>query len=134
VLHNPISEDMKVMRPSLLPGLLSAVQRNLDRGASSVRLFELGRRYLADGEHPTLVVVLAGDKTARHWQSGKAQSFDAFDAKAICLELLRQAGAPVDNLMVMGMPVRSITPANRPHCGLAPRPSWRALAWSILRH
>jgi len=102
VLHNPISEDMKVMRPSLLPGLLSAVQRNLDRGASSVRLFELGRRYLADGEHPTLVVVLAGDKTARHWQSGKAQSFDAFDAKAICLELLRQAGAPVDNLMVMG--------------------------------
>ena len=102
VLQNPISEDMKVMRPSLLPGLLSAVQRNLDRGASSVRLFELGRRYLADGEHPTLVVVLAGDKTARHWQSGKAQSFDAFDAKAICLELLRQAGAPVDNLMVMG--------------------------------
>jgi phenylalanyl-tRNA synthetase beta chain len=65
VLHNPISEDMKVMRPSLLPGLLSAVQRNLDRGASSVRLFELGRRYLADGEHPTLVVVLAGDKTPR---------------------------------------------------------------------
>ena len=102
VLQNPISEDMKVMRPSLLPGLLSAVQRNLDRGASSVRLFELGRRYLADGEHPTLVVVLAGDKTTRHWQSGKAQSFDAFDAKAICLELLRQAGAPVDNLMVMG--------------------------------
>ncbi|NOU03325.1 MAG: phenylalanine--tRNA ligase subunit beta, partial [Novosphingobium sp.] len=102
VLQNPISEDMKVMRPSLLPGLLSAVQRNLDRGASTVRLFELGRRYLADGEHPTLVLVLAGDKTARHWQSGKAQSYDAFDAKAICLELLRQAGAPVDNLMVMG--------------------------------
>ncbi len=102
VLQNPISEDMKVMRPSLLPGLLSAVQRNMDRGAKSVRLFEVGRRYLADGEHPTLVLVLAGDKTSRQWQSGKAQQFDAFDAKALCLELLREAGAPVDNLMVMG--------------------------------
>jgi phenylalanyl-tRNA synthetase beta chain len=89
------------MRPSLLPGLLSAVRRNLDRGASAVRLFEIGRRYLADGEHPTLVLVLAGERAPRNWQSGKAQSFDAFDAKALCLDLLRAAGAPVDNLMVM---------------------------------
>jgi phenylalanyl-tRNA synthetase beta chain len=102
VLDNPISEDMKVMRPSLLPGLLSAVQRNLDRGASSVRLFEIGRRYLEDGEHPTLVCVLAGDKVRRGWASGKATTFDAYDAKAICLELLEAAGAPVSNLMVMG--------------------------------
>ena len=102
VLENPISEDMKVMRPSLLPGLLSAVRRNLDRGAASVRLFELGRRYLADGEHPALVLVLAGERSASQWQTGKAQSFDAFDAKALCLELLRAAGAPVDNLQVMG--------------------------------
>jgi phenylalanyl-tRNA synthetase beta chain len=102
ILENPISEELKVMRPSLLPGLLSAVRRNLDRGASSVRLFEIGRRYLADGEHPTLVLVLAGDKAARSWQNGKAQTFDAFDAKAMCLELLREAGAPVDNLQVMG--------------------------------
>jgi phenylalanyl-tRNA synthetase beta chain len=102
VLENPISEDLKVMRPSLLPGLLSAVQRNLDRGASSVRLFEIGRRYLEDGEHPTLVCVLAGERTARNWQDGKAQDFDAFDAKAICLDLLEAAGAPVGNLMVMG--------------------------------
>lgn len=102
VLDNPISEDMKVMRPSLLPGLLSAVQRNLDRGASSVRLFEIGRRYLEDGEHPTLVCVLAGNKVRRGWASGKATTFDAYDAKAICLELLEAAGAPVGNLMVMG--------------------------------
>lgn len=102
VLENPISEDLKVMRPSLLPGLLSAVRRNLDRGASSVRLFELGRRYLADGERPALVLVLAGDKAPRQWQTGKAQPFDAFDAKALCLELLREAGAPIDNLQVMG--------------------------------
>ncbi len=101
-LANPISEDMKVMRPSLLPGLLSAVQRNLDRGASSVRLFELGRRYLAGGEHPSLSFVLAGDRTPRGWQAGKAQGFDAFDAKAICLALLEAGGLPVSNLQVMG--------------------------------
>jgi phenylalanyl-tRNA synthetase beta chain len=101
-LANPISEDMKVMRPSLLPGLLSAVQRNLDRGASSVRLFELGRRYLADGEHPSLTFVLAGDRISRRWQTGKAQSFDAYDAKAICLALLEAGGLAVSSLQVMG--------------------------------
>jgi len=101
-LENPISEDMKVMRPSLLPGLLSAVRRNLDRGASSVQLFEIGRRYLADGEHPTLVCVMAGEKTERGWQASKAKAFDAFDAKAVALFLLRTAGAPVDNLQIMG--------------------------------
>jgi phenylalanyl-tRNA synthetase beta chain len=99
-LANPISEDMKVMRPSLLPGLIAAARRNLDRGASSVRLFEIGRRYLADAERPTLAFLLAGDRTPRGWQSGKAQSFDAFDAKAEVLALLEAAGAPVDNLQV----------------------------------
>lgn len=101
-LANPISEDMKVMRPSLLPGLLGAAERNLKRGATSVRLFELGRRYLADGERVTLGVLLAGAKTPRGWQGGKAQAFTAFDAKAEALALLEAAGAPVANLQVMG--------------------------------
>jgi phenylalanyl-tRNA synthetase beta chain len=101
-IANPISEDMKVMRPSLLPGLLSATRRNLDRGASSVRLFEVGRRYLAEGEYPSLAFVLAGERLARGWKTGKAQGFDAFDAKAICLALLEAAGVPAGNLQVMG--------------------------------
>ncbi len=100
-LDNPISEDMKVMRPSLLPGLLSAVKRNLDRGATSLRLFEIGRRYLSDGEHPSLVVVLAGDKEPRRWMSGKAVPFDAYDAKSHARALLKEAGAPVNRLMTM---------------------------------
>ena len=99
-LANPISEEMKVMRPSLLPGLIAAARRNLDRGAATVRLFEVGRRYLADAEHPTLAFILAGERRARGWQSGKAQPFDAFDAKAEALALLDAAGAPVDNLQV----------------------------------
>jgi phenylalanyl-tRNA synthetase beta chain len=100
-LANPISEDMKVMRPSLLPGLLSAANRNLKRGAAGVRLFEIGRRYLAEGERLTLGVVLAGEQRTRGWQAGKAAAFDAFDAKAEALALLEAAGAPVANLQVM---------------------------------
>ncbi|TAD82947.1 MAG: phenylalanine--tRNA ligase subunit beta [Sphingomonadales bacterium] len=107
VLSNPISEDLKAMRPSLLPGLLMAAKRNADRGAASSRLFEIGRRYFRspDGlsdEKPTLGLVLAGEKTPRGWQSGKAQGFDAYDAKALALQLLETAGAPTQNLMVMG--------------------------------
>ena len=101
-LANPISEDLKVMRPSLLPGLLTATRRNLDRGAASVRLFEIGRRYLSDGERPTLGLVLAGERTARGWASSKSQGFDAFDAKAEALALLAEAGAPIESLQVMG--------------------------------
>ncbi len=106
-LANPISEDMKVMRPTLLAGLLSAARRNADRGASSIRLFEIGRCYYraADGssdERLTLSLVMAGEKRSRGWQSGKAQGFDAFDAKAEVLALLAAAGAPVGKLQMMG--------------------------------
>ena len=98
------------MRPSLLPGLLSATRRNLDRGAVDVRLFEIGRRYLGTGndgdERPTLGLVMAGERTPRGWDArtngGKAQAFDAYAAKAEALALLAEAGAPVDNLQVMG--------------------------------
>ncbi|MBO0749976.1 MAG: phenylalanine--tRNA ligase subunit beta, partial [Porphyrobacter sp.] len=107
LLENPISEDMKAMRPSLIPGLLAAAKRNLDRGAEGVRLFELGRRYLRgeggrSDERATVGVLLAGEKTQRGWASGKASEFDAFDAKAEALALLEAAGAPVGNLQVMG--------------------------------
>jgi len=98
ILGNPISEEMKAMRPSLLPGLLSAARRNADRGAGSIRLFEVGRRYLAEGERPTLGLVLAGERAPRHWRDGRAQDFDAYDAKAEALALLAAAGVPVDSL------------------------------------
>jgi len=100
VLANPISEEMKYMRPSLIPGLAAAARRNADRGASAIRLFEVGRRYLAEAERPTVGVLLAGEKSARDWQSGKARPFDAFDAKAEVLALLEAAGAPVANLQL----------------------------------
>jgi phenylalanyl-tRNA synthetase beta chain len=72
-----------------------------------LRLCEIGRRYLrgengASDERLSLAVVLAGDRLPRGWATGKAQGFDAFDAKAEALALLAEAGAPVDSLQVMG--------------------------------
>jgi phenylalanyl-tRNA synthetase beta chain len=67
-----------------------------------VRLFEIGRRYLEDGEHPSLACVLVGERAPRSWNDGKARAFDAYDAKTLCLALLEAAGAPVGKLQVMG--------------------------------
>ena len=88
------------MRPSLIPGLAAAARRNADRGATSIRLFEVGRRYLAEAERPTVGLLLAGESSPRSWQAGKAQGFDPFDAKAEVLALLEAAGAPVANLQL----------------------------------
>ncbi len=120
-LANPISEDMKQMRPSLLPGLAAATRRNLDRGASSVRLFEVGRRYLAEGERPTLTLILAGAKTERGWQTGKAQAFDAFDAKAEALAILEAAGAPTANLQLFMDAGATWHPGRSAKLGLGPK-------------
>ncbi len=120
-VSNPISEDMKIMRPSLLPGLIAAARRNVDRGASSVRLFEVGRRYLADAEHPTVSILLVGDRHPREWNIGKAESFDPFDAKAEVLVLLEAAGVPVANLQIFPDAGTSWHPGRSARLGLGPK-------------
>jgi phenylalanyl-tRNA synthetase beta chain len=99
-LANPISADMAAMRPSLLPGLLGAIKRNQDRGQPSIRLFELGQRYRADGEHPSAALVLAGLARPRDWRQGGAPLFDAYDAKVEALAALAALGVPVERLAV----------------------------------
>jgi phenylalanyl-tRNA synthetase beta chain len=120
-ISNPISEDMKYMRPSLIPGLVAAARRNEDRGASSIRLFEVGRRYLADGEHPTVGLLMAGDKRPRGWRGGKASAFDAFDAKGEVLALLEAAGAPVANLQLFMDAGDTWHPGRSAKLGLGPK-------------
>jgi phenylalanyl-tRNA synthetase beta chain len=102
-LENPISTDLAIMRTSLLPGLLSAARRNLDRGQTTARLFETGRRYLsaADGfERDALALIGAGEKSAKHWQFGKVTTFDVWDAKTEALALLEAAGASIDKVQI----------------------------------
>ncbi|MFZ5610319.1 MAG: phenylalanine--tRNA ligase subunit beta [Pseudomonadota bacterium] len=101
-LANPISADMAVMRPSLLPGLARAAARNLDRGQTSVRLFELGVQYhdaSPEGQAPVAALVLAGLTGPRHWRV-PARPFDLFDAKAEALAALASAGVPIDKVQV----------------------------------
>jgi phenylalanyl-tRNA synthetase beta chain len=120
-IDNPISEEMKIMRPSLLPGLVAAARRNMDRGASSVRLFEIGRRYFDDSERATLAILLSGNRQDRDWRSGKAQAFDPYDAKADVLAILEAAGAPVENLQVLPDAGPNWHPGRSACLGLGPK-------------
>ncbi len=121
VVANPISADMSHMRPSLMPGLIAAARRNLDRGAASVRLFEVGRRYLEEGERPTAALILSGERNPRSWLTGKPREFSAFDAKAEALSLLGAAGARVQNLKLFMDAGPTWHPGRSAKLGLGPK-------------
>lgn len=97
-LANPISTEMSSMRPSLLPGLLAAVQRNRNRGFADVGLFEVGQAYRGDEPKDQFLAasgVRAGAAAlggaGRHW-SGAAKDADLFEAKADVVALLAGLG------------------------------------------
>ena len=101
-LDNPISADLDVMRPSVLPNLVAAAARNADRGLGDAALFEVGPHYADDtpeGQVLVAAAIRAGQGQPRHW-AGKARAVDAFDAKADALAVLEACGAPVANLQV----------------------------------
>ncbi len=101
-LANPISADLDVMRPSILPNLIAAAGRNADKGFPDVALFEVGPQYesdAAEGQKLVAAGVRAGGAGPRHW-AGPARPVDAFDAKADALAALEAAAAPVANLQV----------------------------------
>jgi phenylalanyl-tRNA synthetase beta chain len=101
-LVNPISADLDVMRPSLLPNLATAAQKNVDRGLGDVALFEVGPQHADDtpeGQSQVAAGVRIGRTGPRHWRDG-GRPIDAFIAKADALAALAAAGAPVENLQV----------------------------------
>ena len=101
-LVNPISADLAVMRPSILPNLVAAVARNQARGLDDPALFELGPQYSSDtpeGQALVAAGVRAGNSGPRHWAAAP-RPVDAFDAKADALAALEAAGAPVQGLQV----------------------------------
>ncbi|QBK29357.1 phenylalanine--tRNA ligase subunit beta [Roseitalea porphyridii] len=105
-LSNPISEEMSDMRPSLLPGLLAAAQRNANVGHGDVALFEVAGIYLGDAPGDQKRVAsgvrrgtakLTGP--GRAWD-GHADPVGVFDAKADALAALEAAGAPVEKVQI----------------------------------
>ena len=102
-LVNPISSDLDVMRPSVLPNLIAAAGRNRDRGIADARLFELGPQFHGGqpGEQRLVAAgIRAGQAAPRHW-SAPPRAVDAFDAKADALAAIAAAGGPVAKVQVM---------------------------------
>jgi phenylalanyl-tRNA synthetase beta chain len=103
-LRNPLAEDQEVLRPSLIPGLLRAAERNFNRGARSVALFEFGQIFLPVGsshhseatadqsrhseaeaeleESTKLAILLSGENAVPSWNQ-TSRGYDLFDAKGI---------------------------------------------------
>lgn len=106
-LANPLSSDMDVLRPSLLPGLLDALQRNLSRKNEDVAFFELGRVFLpANGtthEERRLAIALTGRRAPIFWSGEEREArFDVPDLKGTLEEFFDQFG------------VRGLTYSRRP--------------------
>ncbi|MDE7381687.1 MAG: phenylalanine--tRNA ligase subunit beta [Muribaculaceae bacterium] len=104
-LMNPLSGDLSVMRRTLLYGGLESMSHNINRKASSLRMYEFGKRYERNPEkessvesplapfteEPVLALWLTGDFTPGSWnvKSGEAT---AFDLKGIVENIFRRAG------------------------------------------
>jgi phenylalanyl-tRNA synthetase beta chain len=106
-LANPIAADLSDMRPSLVPGLIGAAQRNADRGITDVGLFEVGQIFRGDQPADQLTAAAGlrralakASGTGRHWSS-KTGEVDAFDAKGDALAALAAAGAPSGALQIV---------------------------------
>ncbi len=106
-LANPIASDLSDMRPSLIPGLVVAAQKNADRSFPDVGLFEVGQVFRGDQPSDQFTAAAgvrrALDKPSgigRHWSKRDGEA-DAFDAKADAIAVLVAAGAPAQALQIV---------------------------------
>lgn len=126
-LANPISTDMSDMRPSILPSLATAAQRNADRGIADVAIFEVGAIYRGDGPQDQLRVAggvrrgtagLAG--SGRHW-NGNFPAVTVFDAKADAMAALEACGMDPSKLQVTSQGPDWYNPGKRGQLQLGPK-------------
>ncbi|MBW6423475.1 phenylalanine--tRNA ligase subunit beta [Rhizobium sp. XQZ8] len=109
-LANPIAADMSDMRPSLLPGLLTAAQRNADKGFGDVAIFEVSGTYESDrpeGQRRVAGGIRRGTASmngaGRSWSNaakGGGKPVDVFDAKADALAVVEACGLPMSNIQI----------------------------------
>lgn len=109
-LANPIASDMSDMRPSLLPGLLTAAQRNADKGFGDVAIFEVsgtyendtpeGQRRVAGGVRRGTASLSGAGRLWSNSAKGGGKPVDVFDAKADALAVLEACGLPMANVQV----------------------------------
>ena len=81
-ISNPLTTQFSVLRPSLVPGLLTALEHNRHRERPDVRLFEIGACITRKGQQQRVAVAWTGDAGASHWSSGR-RNVDFFDVKGL---------------------------------------------------
>ncbi len=106
-IANPIAADLSDMRPSLVPNLVAAAQKNADHGYPGTALFEVGQIFrgvepqdqfaAASGVRRGLAKATG---MGRHWATG-GKPVDAFDVKGDALAALTAAGAPIPALQII---------------------------------
>lgn len=103
-LKNPISSELDVMRPSILPNLIEAASKNAAQGFADVALCEVGPTFQSvkpDGQAIVAAGIRAGNAGPRHWSSTETtRGVDAFDAKADAIAALEACGAPAANAQI----------------------------------
>lgn len=95
-LANPLSADLAVMRPSLLPGLIEVLRHNRARQQERVRLFEVARVFGAGDppvETPKLAIVACGNARAEQWGES-SRTLDFHDLKGDLDALIAWGGEP----------------------------------------
>lgn len=96
---NPLSQDLDVMRQSLLFGLLENIERNQNRQSPNLRLFEFGKTYAkyASGyvESMQLIVCMTGQAHSDNWltpDKGKDTLVSYYQLKGLVFGLLERLG------------------------------------------
>ena len=100
VLVNPISSELTHMRPSVIPTLLVAAQRNLNVGIDTLSLFEVGPIFKGDkpdDQISTISGLRLGSKVKRDWKNS-SKEFDFYDVKLDVLKTLEVIGANINSL------------------------------------
>jgi phenylalanyl-tRNA synthetase beta chain len=120
-LANPIASELTDMRPSLLPGLLAAAERNTNRGFTDLKLFEVGQVFhsiLPEGQRTYATGIRLG--SARHWQA-QAGAVSVLDAKADIAALLDAMGHDIDKLQLVAEPATWSHPGRGGRIQLGPK-------------
>jgi phenylalanyl-tRNA synthetase beta chain len=104
-LENPLSSDMNVLRPTLIPGLLDSLRRNAHHQTHDVRLFEIGRVFgnlaapnagpgtAAFSEERRIAIAMTGARQESFWSgSDRDAKLDIYDLKGVIEELFEALG------------------------------------------
>ncbi len=103
-LKNPLNDEQNIMRPGIIPGLLSAAERNVRMGNTSLRLFEIGRVFTAtpkgdEIEHEHIGLLISGETSVRSWHAPRPAQLSLFDLRGVLENLAAPAEltlTPVD--------------------------------------